>query len=194
MTLPERARAARRPRADARREHHLDNLKAGLVAAIIAGHAILGYATIGGWPYDAVREVTLSQATQVVLAVVAGPIALFGLGAMFMLAGMMTPGALRRKGVRRFTAQRLLRLGVPFAAFVLLVWPLLLTGLLAWWMYDQAYPVLTMVGVPEENVGVIWLARIFMVGMLTIGCVLIGRAWSRRSRTERPVDAPARTR
>jgi hypothetical protein len=29
-----------------------DNLKAVLVAWIIAGHAMLGYAAIGGWPYD----------------------------------------------------------------------------------------------------------------------------------------------
>jgi neurotransmitter:Na+ symporter, NSS family len=87
-----------------------------------------------------------------------------------------------------------LRVPLFFKFVIKWVTPLLLTGLLAWWMYDQAYPVLTMVGVPEENVGVIWLARIFMIGLLTIGCVLIGRAWSRRSRTERPADAPARTR
>jgi neurotransmitter:Na+ symporter, NSS family len=72
------------------------------------------------------------------------------------------------------------------------VTPVLLTGLLAWWMYDSAYPVLTMVGVPEENVGTIWLARLLMVGLLTLGCVLIGRAWSNRASADRSRSA-ART-
>ena len=35
---------------DTRRVVPIDNLKAVLVAWIIAGHAMLGYAAIGGWP------------------------------------------------------------------------------------------------------------------------------------------------
>ena len=41
---------------DSRRMVPIDNLKAVLVAWIIAGHALLGYTAIGGWPYDEVSE------------------------------------------------------------------------------------------------------------------------------------------
>jgi hypothetical protein len=42
-----------------RRVVAIDNLKAVLVAWVIAGHAMLGYTAIGGWPYDEVNETTL---------------------------------------------------------------------------------------------------------------------------------------
>jgi hypothetical protein len=87
-----------------------------------------------------------------------------------------------------------LRVPLFFKFVIKWVTPFLLTGLLAWWIYDQAYPVLTMVGVPEENVGVIWLARLFLIGLLTLGCVLIGRAWSRKSQPQHPADTTARAR
>jgi hypothetical protein len=34
---------------------YLDNLRTAMVAWIIGGHAFLGYAAIGGWPYDEVQ-------------------------------------------------------------------------------------------------------------------------------------------
>ena len=54
----------------------VDNLKALLVAWIIACHAVLGYTAIGGWPYDEVSEVTLPSMQELLLSVVLGPTAL----------------------------------------------------------------------------------------------------------------------
>jgi hypothetical protein len=51
---------------------------------------------------------------------------------LFLIAGLLTPPSVDRKGVRRFTGDRLLRLGVPFVVFALLVWPLLEYALLRW--------------------------------------------------------------
>jgi hypothetical protein len=107
----------------AHRRLYLDNLKVLLVAAIIAGHGIAGYADGELWPYAEIRETTLADATTIVLLAVVGPFALFMIPLLFLVAGLLTPGALERKGPWRFARDRLLRLGIPFAVFVLILWP-----------------------------------------------------------------------
>jgi hypothetical protein len=37
---------------------YVDNLRTAMVAWIIGGHALLGYAVIGGWPYVEVHQIT----------------------------------------------------------------------------------------------------------------------------------------
>lgn len=105
---------------------YLDNLKVVLIAAIIAGHGVLGYATLGFWPYAEMREVTLSPVIEIVLVALVIPFALFMVPLLFLVAGLLTPASLGRKGTRAYVRDRLLRLGVPFAVFVLLVWPLVM--------------------------------------------------------------------
>ena len=112
---------------------HIDNLRSVLVAWIIGGHALLGYAAIGGWPYDEVNEATLEPQSELVLAALLGPSALFVIGTFFFLAGLFAEPAVARKGPARFAADRLLRLGLPFLAFAGLLWPLFM-----WFAYRAA--------------------------------------------------------
>ncbi|PRX46585.1 acyltransferase-like protein [Prauserella shujinwangii] len=102
----------------------LDTLRAVLVAWIIGGHALLGYSAIGGWAYDEVNEVSFTAQAELVLLALLGPSALFVLGTFFLLAGLCTPASFDRRGARTFVRRRLLRLGVPFAVSVLVLWPL----------------------------------------------------------------------
>jgi hypothetical protein len=103
---------------------YLDNLKVLLVAAIIAMHAILGYAgTVQVWTYTQAREITLAPVTEVVLLVAVSPVGFFIIALLFLVAGLLTPPSLERKGAGRFVRDRLLRLGVPFTVYVLLVQP-----------------------------------------------------------------------
>jgi hypothetical protein len=128
----------------------LDNLKVLLVAAIIAGHGVLGYVDVEDvWPYNNVQEVALTGPTTSVLVAVALPFALFMIALLFLVAGLLTPGALDRKGPARFAVDRLLRLGIPFAVFTLLLWPGLLyalyrplghTELSYWQEFSRNYP------------------------------------------------------
>lgn len=118
---------ARTPQAPERatgRLVYLDHLKVLLIALIIAIHAVLGY--VGSnqyWTYADVQETTLHPVTEVVAAVVVVPFGLFMIALLFLVAGLLTPPSLERKGVRRFVVDRLLRLGVPFALFTFLIWP-----------------------------------------------------------------------
>jgi hypothetical protein len=107
----------------AERRPHLDNLKIILVAGVIFGHAWAGYAELGAWTYDDVREGTLAPATQTVLEAVIGPFALIAMGFFFLLSGLLTPGSLARKGSSHFARDRLVRLGLPLLVFTIVLWP-----------------------------------------------------------------------
>ena len=105
----------------AERRLYVDNLKVILIAVVIAGHAIVGYSEFDWWSYADVREVTLSSVTAIVLIVVAAPFALLVIPLLFLVAGLLTAPSVERKGPGRFATDRLLRLGVPFAVFALLL-------------------------------------------------------------------------
>lgn len=100
---------------------YLDNLKVVLVAAVIVGHALITYGDIGSWIY---REPSANAVFNAVAVVIVSSGALFAMGLFFLIAGVLTPRALARKGTRAFLLDRALRLGVPFAAY-LLVMPML---------------------------------------------------------------------
>jgi hypothetical protein len=105
---------------------YLDNLKTLLIAGIIASHALMGYATFGSWTYQDFQEVTLSDAVEKVYATL---FVLFGglflMALFFLVSGLLTEDSLARKGSSRFVSDRLLRLGIPFAVYTLVLWPLL---------------------------------------------------------------------
>jgi hypothetical protein len=127
--------AAGRPHLDLEkwaqhRELYLDNLKVVLIAMIIAIHGLLGYVGFDQfWSYADVQEVTLYPLTEIILFAVVGPFALFMIALLFLVAGMLARPSLERKGPARFAADRLLRLGVPFAVFTFGLWPLLMYAL-----------------------------------------------------------------
>ena len=116
---------APRPRAaDARgpreRVAYLDNLKLLLVAMIIAGHGALAYGDLeNAWPYQDVQEVQLAGVSNITLAMVVIPAAMFAMGLFFLISGLVTPGSVWRKGPRRFARDRLIRLGVPLVVWTL---------------------------------------------------------------------------
>lgn len=120
-----RARAAVRPA----RVRYLDDLKTVFVAGVIVFHAVLGYATVGSWPYQDVQESQLSAPSEAAVVVIFGPPAFFLMGVFFLLSGLVGPGSVDRKGIARFVRDRLLRLGVPVVLMTLLLWPLLIAGL-----------------------------------------------------------------
>ena len=73
------------------RRLYLDNLKVILIAAIIVGHAVLGYSEFDWWSYADVREVTLSPVVVAVLLVAAVPFGMVVIPLLFLVAGLLTP-------------------------------------------------------------------------------------------------------
>jgi len=108
----------------------LDNLRVALIAAVIVIHGVMGYAGfIDGGPYADVQEVHLPDAVVIVVFAVFAPVGLFMMALLFLIAGLLTVPSVDRKGPARFARDRLLRLGIPFAMFALVVWPGLLYAL-----------------------------------------------------------------
>ena len=66
-----------------------------LVTCVILGHAFITYGDIGEWMY---REPATSEAFNLVAAIVVSLGSLFAMGLFFLIAGLLTPGPLRRKG------------------------------------------------------------------------------------------------
>jgi hypothetical protein len=149
------------------RRLYLDNLRVLLVAAVIAAHGMLGYVDVEEvWAYNNVQEVVLAGPTTAVLVAVALPFALFMIALLFLAAGLLTPRSVDRKGPARFAIDRLIRLGIPFAVFTLLLWPALLYGLyrglghieLSYWQeFSRNYP---------EN-GPLWFVGVLL--LLSLG-------------------------
>ncbi|HEY6687055.1 MAG TPA: acyltransferase [Propionibacteriaceae bacterium] len=165
----------------AKRQLYVDNLKVILIAAVIAGHAVLGYTELDAWSYADVREVTLRPAVAYVLLAISAPFALLVIPLLFLIAGLLTPSSLDRKGPWRFVRDRLLRLGVPFAVFALLLWPLLEYVLFrqlgeapGLWTYFRAEGTL--------DTGVLW----FVGALLIFSLAYAGWVWVRRGHEARP--------
>ena len=102
------------------RQAWADALKVVLVVGVIVAHAVMAWTGLHGWVLEepTVREPLLSL---LLLASIAG--VLFGMAAFFLVAGVFTPPSFARKGPRRFLLDRLVRLGVPLVAYLLLMAP-----------------------------------------------------------------------
>jgi hypothetical protein len=162
----EAPRRREQPAAKPRRERvaYLDNLKLLLVAVIIAGHGALAYGDLeNAWPYQDVHEVQLGAVSNITLAAVVIPAALFAMGLFFLISGLVTPGSVSRKGPRTFARDRLIRLGVPLAAWTLVLWPgaIWAAHLAAgsthsfWWQFTHLDPVL--------DTGPMWFVEVLLI-------------------------------
>jgi hypothetical protein len=140
----------------------VDNFKSLLVAWIIGCHALLGYAAIGGWPYDEVNEVTMSPRAELLLSIFVGPTALFVIGTFCFLAGLFAPAEMAHLGPAHFARSRVTRLGLPWLSFTLFVWPLFM-----WLAYRSAGQPLSYWQVfldrqPFLDSGPLWFAQVLM--------------------------------
>ncbi|WP_416956848.1 acyltransferase family protein [Nocardioides sp. T5] len=165
---------------------YLDNLKAVLIALIIAMHAALGYVgVLDAWTYSGLRETTLHPVVEMLLLVALSPFGFFLIALLFLVAGLLTPGSHDRKGGHRFVLDRLLRLGVPFALYVFLVQPAL--------VYAVAHPFGNASGTFwQEYLGAEWqldTGPLWFVGVLLVYSLAYA-GWRRWRGPDRPPQRP----
>lgn len=99
----------------------IDNLRITIIAGVIVMHAATAYVVDVDWYYT---ERTTSELWETALSFPAIIGAVFGLGPLFLLAGMFSQRSLAKRGPQSFAAGRLRRLGVPLTAYVLIIGPL----------------------------------------------------------------------
>ena len=117
---------------------------------------------------------TLSPPVETIF--VAAVVALGGLFLMalfFLISGLLTQDSLVRKGASRFVSDRLLRLGIPFAVYTLLVWPLLEYFLHEPILHNRSYWASFMDDDPILDSGPMWFVGALL--LFSLGLV----AWRR---------------
>jgi hypothetical protein len=92
------------------------------VTGVIVAHTSIAWTGIASW---VLYEPELGEPwfSLVALLVLCG--GLFGMALFFTIAGMFTSPSLSRKGLGKFLADRAIRLGVPLAAFIILLSPVI---------------------------------------------------------------------
>jgi fucose 4-O-acetylase-like acetyltransferase len=103
------------------RQAWIDNLRVAVIVGVIAAHVSTAYILDVDWYY---MERTAAAVSETVLTPIVWTGLLFGMGLLFLVAGLFTPPAFARKGPRGFALGRLMRLGLPLAVFVIVFEPL----------------------------------------------------------------------
>ena len=174
-TRPDQALGTAATPASGERLAYLDNLKTLLIAGVIAAHAVMGYSDFGSWTYQDIQEVTLSPVVEtifVITTITCG--GLFMMGLLFLVSGLMTGDSLARKDPHRFVIDRLLRLGIPFALYTLVIWPVLEFALLEPFLHRGSYWAWFTDTDPVLDNGPMWFVGVLLV--YSLGLV----AWRRR--------------
>ena len=156
----------------------LGNLRAFITALVVAHHAVLAYhpyapppgASLDASPWWRAFPV-VDTAHSGVFTVLAGFNDVFFMSLMFLLSGVFVWNSLQRKGTGKYLRDRLVRLGVPFVAAVVIVAPL---AYYPSYLQSKSHPGfvktwLSLSGWPSGPAWFIWVLLVFglIAAMLT---------------------------
>jgi glucan biosynthesis protein C len=99
----------------------IDNLRVLLICMVVVQHLAVTYGAAGSWYY---HDPATNMLTAIILTTLTGIGAASGMGFFFLIAGYFTPVSYDRKGASSFLRDRLVRLGIPWLLYELLLDPL----------------------------------------------------------------------
>ncbi|HEU0001715.1 MAG TPA: acyltransferase family protein [Ktedonobacteraceae bacterium] len=158
-----------------RRLLFVDNLRILLICGVVVQHLSVTYGAAGSWMYtdpatDQFASTFLSVYNLIPMAV--------GMGFFFLLAGYFTPTSYDRKGGAAFVRDRIIRLGIPWLVYSLLLEPLViyiahgLSG--SFWSFYSVY----LRRVDSIAEGPIWFVEL----LLFFSILYVAWRWLTRSR------------
>jgi surface polysaccharide O-acyltransferase-like enzyme len=100
----------------------LDNLRILLICGVLVVHLGATYGAVGSWMYH--DPSAHDMITSTILSILDGIGMACGMGLFFLLAGYFTPRSYDRKGSAFFVRDRIIRLGIPWLVYSLLLQPL----------------------------------------------------------------------
>jgi Acyltransferase family len=156
----------------------LDNLRILLICGVLVVHLNVTYGWIGSWMY--LDPAAPDMFTGSFLTILSAIGLACGMGIFFLLAGYFTPSSYDRKGGASFVRDRIIRLGIPWLVYALLIQPLVvyiaqgLPG--SFWSFYPVY--LLRVGSIAD--GVIWFVEL----LLCFSLVYAAWRWLTRHRTQ----------
>lgn len=84
------------------------------------------------------------------------------------------------KGFEELNRGSAIKVGGLFKFIIKYITPLYLLGILVFWFYKEAIPVITMQGVKKENIPYIIAARVLIIAIVTLAAFMVKKAWKRR--------------
>ncbi len=123
QVAPAQVLVTSKPRLD-----FIDNLRWVMIVLVVSMHAAVTYSHIGSWYFMEPPEPDLL--TKVFFATYQAFLQAFFMGLLFLVAGYFVPGALERKGFRKFALDRGVRLLIPAFLFMLFIQPVAVYWLL----------------------------------------------------------------
>lgn len=162
----------------AKRLLYLDNLRILLICGVLLDHLGVTYGSVGFWMYRDPAAPDLF--TGAFLTSLNGVLMACGMGLFFLLAGYFTPYSYDRKGGASFVRDRLIRLGIPWLVYALLIQPLVvyiaqgLPG--SFWSYYPTY----LRQLDRIADGPIWFVEL----LISFSLVYAAWRWLTRHRTQ----------
>ena len=156
----------------------VDNLRILLICGVLVQHLNDTYGSAGSWMYR--DPATADTFTSTFLTVLNSIGMAAGMGFFFLLAGYFTPGSYDRKGGASFLRDRLVRLGIPWLVYSLLLQPLVvyiahgLPG--SFWSFYPTY----LHRVDSIADGPIWFVEL----LLCFSILYVAWRWLARSRPQ----------
>ncbi len=98
----------------------IDNIRILLTVMVILVHLAITYGSTGSWFY---AERPSTELAGILLSLYSAFSQFFFMGLFFLISGYFVPGSVDRKGLLKYTKDRLVRLGIPLVLFSLLVSP-----------------------------------------------------------------------
>ena len=166
----------------------LDHLRAALSILVVLHHLAVIYGAAAIF-YYVEPPAQSDQLTPLVLGLFVLINQSYFMGAFFLISGYFTPGSFDRKGPKAFYQDRLLRLGIPLVAFVLILSPLASIGLYQTpTSFPHLTPPFTWHQVPALlSVGPLWFAALLL--LFDLGYVF----WRQARRThDQPTEHASR--
>lgn len=97
----------------------IDNLRVLTIVMVVILHTAVTYSGIGGWYYK--EEPDLDMVSMILFAFYLTFTQAYFMSLLFMVSGYFTLRSLEKKGLGRFLAGRLKRLGIPLLVYVFLI-------------------------------------------------------------------------
>ncbi len=163
----------------------IDNLRILLICMVLVQHLSDTYGAAGSWMYR--DPATADTFTSIFLSVLNLIGMASGMGFFFLLAGYFTPSSYDRKGGAAFVRDRIIRLGIPWLVYSLLLQPLVfyivhgLPG--SFWSFYTTYHgriYQLRVGLDSIANGPIWFVEL----LLCFSLVYAAWRWLTRSRAQ----------
>ncbi|MFC4099129.1 acyltransferase family protein [Paenibacillus xanthanilyticus] len=105
------------------RMYELDHLRTALTVLVIVFHTSIAYGGAGDWILEDVDKSELNL-TMILLTIFTAVCQAFFMGLFFFLSAYFIPSSYDRKGAAKFLKDRMIRLGLPLAAYYFLIGPL----------------------------------------------------------------------